>query len=429
MMGGVHGLDRWLETLRDLLTAEPEPGSLDEALAPLAQIGVDVPAVRAAAQRRLNAPAAAWHPDDWRHSHPDFPLKYALAIHVFTLQSPNLYTPLGASLHGIDRDAGPGGVNENVRACMPYARLLDAALEEALLVWGPFVGQTFRGVKYAFPKPTVAEHDPVAYFPLGRELHWYEFNSSSTEFEVMYREWFCGKRGPRNIFTIRSCEGVSIRMFSDLPDEHEVLFRLFAHFRVTHSAKKLRAADLGPNPPADGGFPDDVHLQQLPTDLTKQLEAMRRRLQAVLAERQDLERAVQAARAGEEAARIRLAEELQQRQVAEEALHQRDREVQALRGDQGELQAARQAKQDVDLCLQQREEQLCVERAERAHREDELKAALAKEKQFAEQQQQLGNDNAMEQALAEIERYACTHKHTFRACMHVHKHRETSDAH
>ena len=51
-----------------------------------------------------------------------------------------------------------------------------------------------------------------------------------------------------------------------------------------------------------------------------------------------------------------------------------------------------------------------------------LKAALAKAKQFAEQQQQLADEEAkaLEEAMTEIERYACTRKHAYHACMHVH---------
>eukprot|EP01045_Picozoa_sp_COSAG04_P014645 COSAG04_NODE_1108_length_8231_cov_5.606247_3_plen_169_part_00 len=82
----------------------------------------------------------------------------------------------------------------------------------------------------------------------------------------MYTDDFCGKSGPRTIFTIQSCEGVSVKPFSFFPDEEEVLFRPLAHFHVTGSTKRLRAADLqDPPPPADqAGFPDEVHLQQLP---------------------------------------------------------------------------------------------------------------------------------------------------------------------
>ena len=51
---------------------------------------------------------------------------------------------------------------------------MDVALVEAAIIWGLYIGQTFRGVKYASPKPTLAEHNPEAFFLLGRELHWYD---------------------------------------------------------------------------------------------------------------------------------------------------------------------------------------------------------------------------------------------------------------
>eukprot|EP01043_Picozoa_sp_COSAG02_P062087 COSAG02_NODE_8481_length_2554_cov_7.631738_2_plen_535_part_00 len=271
-MAGVHGLEPWLRTLRVKLAAEPEPRDVPTALAPLAAFGIDVDAVLLAVSIHQSAPEADWHPDDWRRSHPEFPPQYALVIYVYTMQDPRVYAALGAALHAADRDSGPGGVSPRLRAFLPLTKLLDVALVAAARVWGPFVGQVFRGVKYAFPEPTVALHDPVGYFPSGqpggppaRELNWFEFNSSSTRFDVMYRPWFCGKSGPRTVFTIQSVEGVSVKPFSAVPDEEEVLFRPLARFRVTGSVKKLTPADLGPNPPENGGFPDDVMLQQLPS--------------------------------------------------------------------------------------------------------------------------------------------------------------------
>ena len=220
---GVHGLDPWLESLRALIDAEPIPATLEDALAPLAALGgADVAAALRAVERQRRAPPGAWHPDDWRRTHPAFPEKLAFAILVYTLQDPNIYKPLADAMHAADRAAGPGGVSEAVRACLPLVKLLDVAMLEAAITWGFFVGQAYRGVKYAFPKPTPAEHDPSGYFPAGRELHWFAFQSSSTEFEVMYRPWFCGKSGPRTVFTIQSCEGISIKRFSAMPDEDEV---------------------------------------------------------------------------------------------------------------------------------------------------------------------------------------------------------------
>ena len=167
-LGGVHGLDQWLDRLRELIKAEPELASPSAALAPLALLGINVPAIEAAVARWLAAPPGDWHPDDWRRTHPDFPVKFAVAIYVYTLQHPNLYKPLGAALHAADRASGPDGVSAQVRACLPYAKLLDAALVEAAITFGFFTGKTLRGIKYAFPRPTVAEHDPEGYFPSGQ---------------------------------------------------------------------------------------------------------------------------------------------------------------------------------------------------------------------------------------------------------------------
>ena len=67
-----------------------------------------VPAIHAATlqgrcERLLAAPEGAWHQDDWRRSHPEFPQKYALAIHVYTLQDPNVYKPVASALHDPNR--------------------------------------------------------------------------------------------------------------------------------------------------------------------------------------------------------------------------------------------------------------------------------------------------------------------------------------
>ena len=188
--GGAHGLDPWVETLASLLEAQPEPADVQQALAPMVALGVDVAAALRAIARYEHALEADWHANDWRRSHPEFLRKYALAMFAYTLQDPNIYRPLGTALHAADRDVGPGGVSEAVRVALPFAKLLDVALVEAVRVWGAFIGQVFRGVKHAFPEPIVATHDPEGYFPPGRELSWFEFNSSSTRFDVMYREWF-----------------------------------------------------------------------------------------------------------------------------------------------------------------------------------------------------------------------------------------------
>ena len=51
-------------------------------------------------------------------------------------------------MHTNARATGPGGVSPAFRAVLPFAKLLDVGLEEAAIVWGCFVGQVFRGVKF-----------------------------------------------------------------------------------------------------------------------------------------------------------------------------------------------------------------------------------------------------------------------------------------
>ena len=94
--GGTSGLDPWLVTLRTAIAAEPVPDSLACSLAPLAAIGVDIAGdVATAVTRLLNTPPERWHAHDWRRTRPDFPTKYALALHAYTLHTPNLFAPLG----------------------------------------------------------------------------------------------------------------------------------------------------------------------------------------------------------------------------------------------------------------------------------------------------------------------------------------------
>jgi hypothetical protein len=264
--GGAHGGDPWAPVLQRLIDEEPEPHDLLTAIGPLAQLGVDVAVVQAEVDRYLGLAEVDWHADDWRRSHPEFPRQYAGAAYIYTHEELGVYQVLGEAMHDGARGAGPGGVSPRMRSCLPFIKLLDVGLVEAAIVWRFFVGQTLRGVKYAFPRPTVADHDPERHFREGREFHWFEFNSSATNAQVMYEPYFCGRRGPRTIFYIQSCEGVSVKKFSAIPDEEEVLFRPLARFRVTSCTKQLTEGDLRDDVHPDGnGFPDNVQLTQLQT--------------------------------------------------------------------------------------------------------------------------------------------------------------------
>eukprot|EP01043_Picozoa_sp_COSAG02_P097801 COSAG02_NODE_33998_length_491_cov_0.778061_1_plen_163_part_11 len=154
------------------------------------------------------------------------------------------------------RAAGPGGLSAELRACMPYIKFLWVALEELPQKFH-HVGRVQRGIKWAFPEP--ANHDPENFFYPGREFCWYEFKSSSTDFNVMYDSYFCGDRGPRTIFTIQGVKCYQIKIFSALQREEEALFPPLSEFHVVSSQKKLRPQDLCHGSPA-GGFPDEVQM-------------------------------------------------------------------------------------------------------------------------------------------------------------------------
>eukprot|EP01046_Picozoa_sp_COSAG06_P047206 COSAG06_NODE_6822_length_2758_cov_27.446785_1_plen_582_part_00 len=368
--GGVHGLDPWLGTVRGKIRDQPVPASLRDALAPLERLRdehghpVNVIAVQTACDRLLNAPQADWHPDDWRHTQPDFPEIYALAIHIYTL--PLVYKPLGAAMRdtatralGPDGQPAPDGISEDVRACLPFVKLLDVAMLEAAIVFSFHVGQVLRGVKYAFGTAQAA-HDPQGYFAVGRELHFFEFKSSSTDYNVMYEEIFCGRTGPRTVFTIQSCEGVYVKPFSAFPREEEVLFRPCAHFRVIGSTRRLLPEDLGPHPPtADhAGNPDDVQLVQLATPSTQWVEEQRRerlresmaaqrRLRAELVVSQQQVQQAEQARQAAEHAQAEAEAALQQAQQGQQAA-----EAQAAR-EAAARQAADQARAEAEAALQQ----------------------------------------------------------------------------
>ena len=415
---GVHGQHAWLETLRGLIHNQAVPATLEEALAPLAALRdratgrqkIDVGAVLAACEQWLAAPQGAWDPAHWRRTHPDFPVLFAQTIHVYTRQDPNVYKPLAEAMFDPNRAIGPDGqnpgVSADVNACLPFVKLLDVALVEAAIFWGFFSGQVFRGVKFAFPNSAAAppEHDPEGYFEVGREFHWHEFKSSSTDFNVMYKPWFCGKSGPRTVFAIQSCEGVSVKPFSQYPDEEEVLFRPLAHFRVLASSKELQQADLHPQPPANGGFPDRILLTQLPT--FDQMQALRDRATRERRARQAEENAIAdrrdaaTGRRHAEAERDRLSAELGDRtqeleQARSEAAAAREEVIQAQRAA---ADAAERSRQDVAARRASEEDQRSAERA-RVDAEAERDAAKEETRQATEAKESaLQAQQAAEQA-------------------------------
>ena len=250
--------DAWVFTLRKAIREQPIPVSIHAALEPLvAHAGFDPELVefviegrRKTIRAKLTYIGCAGYPED-----------LGLVIFSYTLEVPKFYGKVNDEMHSPDRASGPNGISPGMRACLPYIKLLDHALA-TLPPRFKFKGRVHRGVKYAFPSTDA--HDPEGYFNPGRDFFWYEFKSSARDFDVMHNEVFCGKTGPRTIFTIEATEAYLIEDFSLYP-EAEVLFRPNSHFEVVSAQKRLRAADLVDG--AAGGFADEIHLKQLPTKL------------------------------------------------------------------------------------------------------------------------------------------------------------------
>ena len=90
-----------------------------------------------------------------------YPLDFAIAIHIYTLEDPRVYAVVNeAMFNPARREPGaPCNVSAELRACMPFVKYLDTALA-ALPAEYVFAGEVRRGVKWVYPSP--ARHDPEA---------------------------------------------------------------------------------------------------------------------------------------------------------------------------------------------------------------------------------------------------------------------------
>eukprot|EP01043_Picozoa_sp_COSAG02_P049529 COSAG02_NODE_4982_length_4751_cov_8.305245_2_plen_1387_part_01 len=186
---------------------------------------------------------------------PEFAVEDALTIWIYTLEQPAVYRAVNRALRA--RLDASGQMSEAVKACLPFIKRLDWALDQAPTQF-QYTGRCFRGDKWVWLSPQ--QHDPAGFFEHGFEFSWHEFKSASREMDIVYNEKFCGRRGPRTIFTIEGVYGVLIREFSEFAVEDEVLFPINTMFRVAHCQKRMRSQDLAQN--ATSGLPDEVHLQQ-----------------------------------------------------------------------------------------------------------------------------------------------------------------------
>eukprot|EP00966_Prymnesium_polylepis_P051334 1187984-Prymnesium_polylepis.1 len=151
---GSVGVDSaWKRKLTKLLAETPLAPNLLEAATPLADLlpDNDLDDVEAA----IDDKRAEWreliYSEAGGFNLPrSYPLDYAVAIYLYTLADPPVFSVVNAAMFNPSRRkpgaaAGTAGVSAELRACMPYIKFLDAALE-ALPPAYVFAGEVRRGV-------------------------------------------------------------------------------------------------------------------------------------------------------------------------------------------------------------------------------------------------------------------------------------------
>lgn len=137
----------WKRKLLKLLNETPVAATLRDAVRSLPEVDQeDLDAVidgqRDAWGEELYLPAGRFHLPR------SYPLDYAVAIHIYTLEEPPVYALINrAMFNPMRRQPGAAsGVSDVLRACMPFIKFLDAALA-ALPPAYVFQGEVRRGVK------------------------------------------------------------------------------------------------------------------------------------------------------------------------------------------------------------------------------------------------------------------------------------------
>ena len=166
----------WKRRLQKALDEEPIAASLKEAVKSLPDIDQDD--LEAIIEGQSEAWGDELHLPEGRFRLPtSYPVDYAVAIHIYTLEDPRVYAVVNDAMFNPSRRK-PGAssqISDELRACLPFIKFLDAALA-ALPAEYVFRGKVWRGVKWVFPKPE--SHDPEAYFTPGAKLCWNEFKFS-----------------------------------------------------------------------------------------------------------------------------------------------------------------------------------------------------------------------------------------------------------
>ena len=147
--GQVRADHAWARRVRRAIAEEPLAGSLMAACASLASVGIDIDLLEEILRRQER---------DWRRQRklellglPESFMNFALAIYVYTLEDPAVYTAVNGAMYNPARRGAQGvlpgpDLSPELQACLPYIRFLDTALErlpEAFI----FRGRVHRGVR------------------------------------------------------------------------------------------------------------------------------------------------------------------------------------------------------------------------------------------------------------------------------------------
>jgi hypothetical protein len=178
---GAVGLDHWWKkTLQKGIKNTPLAASLIEAIQGLRELDgmVDVDLL----EEIVEGKREEWQ--DFIYSAagdfnlpPSYGLDFAIAIYVYTLNEPPVYAAVNREMFNKGR-CKPGaisGISDSLRACLPYIKYLDTALEKLPECY-MFQGEVRRGQKWVFSSPD--EHDPEAHFPVGQTIMACGSNSS-----------------------------------------------------------------------------------------------------------------------------------------------------------------------------------------------------------------------------------------------------------
>ena len=170
--GQVRPDHAWEIRLQRLMDVTPLAATALKALQPLADFAdfsIEWDILRTVVQRQENL----WRKQDKLGKLGlalDF-MRFALAIYVYTLDDPGIYTVINRVMFDPARGvkgAAPGkDLSPGLRACAPYIKLLDEALARLPAAF-VFRGRVQRGVKWVYPDPEA--HDPEGHFTMGTKL-------------------------------------------------------------------------------------------------------------------------------------------------------------------------------------------------------------------------------------------------------------------